>query len=152
MSESLLPSTFRLAANVAHEQFEDEHIVVNLESGKYYALRAEGGDIWALVMAGLDGDTIAAQIASAYSGPVADIAASVSSFLDRLIEEALLVPVPGAAAASTAAALAPRHRAFATPSFELHNDLQDLLLLDPIHEVDPAGWPVLRKDQSDDQR
>ena len=149
MSDSASTSSFRLAANVAHESFEDEHIVVNLESGKYYALRAEAADIWVLVLAGLDVAAIGTELARAYSGEAGEIARAVSTFLDLLVAEALLTPTP--AAPATATSIPARHRAFTTPTFELHHDLQDLLLLDPIHEVDAAGWPVMQKEQSDDQ-
>jgi hypothetical protein len=151
MSESASTSSFRLAANVAHEAFEDEHIVVNLESGKYYALRAEAADVWVLVLAGLDKAGIGAEMARAYSGEAADIGREVSAFLDLLVGEALLAPTPAAATPAAATTIPARHRAFSTPTFELHHDLQDLLLLDPIHEVDAAGWPVMQKEQSDDQ-
>ena len=151
MSESASTSSFRLAANVAHESFEDEHIVVNLESGKYYALRAEAADVWVLVVAGLDAAGIGAEIARAYSGEAGEIRREVSTFLDLLVAEALLTPIPAAATPATVTSIPARHRAFRTPTFELHHDLQDLLLLDPIHEVDAAGWPVMQKEQSDDQ-
>ena len=32
-------------------------------------------------------------------------------------------------------------RAFAEPRVETFSDLQDLFLVDPIHDVDEAGWP-----------
>ncbi len=32
--------------------------------------------------------------------------------------------------------------AFEAPVLESYSDMQDLLLLDPIHDVDDAGWPV----------
>ena len=35
---------------------------------------------------------------------------------------------------------------FSTPHFDIHNDMQDLLMLDPIHEVDESGWPSLKPD------
>jgi hypothetical protein len=30
---------------------------------------------------------------------------------------------------------------FAPPRLEVFDDLQDLFLVDPIHDVDEAGWP-----------
>ena len=33
---------------------------------------------------------------------------------------------------------------FEAPILHKYTDMQDLLLLDPIHEVDEAGWPVAR--------
>ncbi len=32
--------------------------------------------------------------------------------------------------------------AFAPPRLQRYTDMQDLLLLDPIHDVDEVGWPV----------
>jgi hypothetical protein len=36
--------------------------------------------------------------------------------------------------------------AFVAPVLHKHTDMQDLLLLDPIHEVDETGWPSVKKD------
>jgi len=36
--------------------------------------------------------------------------------------------------------------AFEKPKLQKFTDMQDLLLLDPIHEVDEAGWPHTRND------
>ncbi len=35
-------------------------------------------------------------------------------------------------------------RAYTVPALTRYDDLDDLLLLDPIHEVDDAGWPIAR--------
>ena len=35
---------------------------------------------------------------------------------------------------------------YTAPAVQKYDDLEDLLLLDPIHEVDEAGWPVARAD------
>ena len=39
----------------------------------------------------------------------------------------------------------PAHQArgaYRTPVLSIYTDMQDLLLLDPIHDVDQAGWPT----------
>ena len=33
---------------------------------------------------------------------------------------------------------------FAPPRLEKYSDLEDLLVLDPIHDVDEAGWPIAK--------
>jgi hypothetical protein len=38
---------------------------------------------------------------------------------------------------------------FAAPALNTFSDMQELLLLDPIHEVDEAGWPVARQTTGD---
>ena len=35
---------------------------------------------------------------------------------------------------------------FEAPILHKYTDMQDLLLLDPIHEVDEAGWPSVKPD------
>ncbi len=36
--------------------------------------------------------------------------------------------------------------AFEAPKLEKFTDMQDLVLLDPVHEVDDVGWPAARPD------
>ena len=31
---------------------------------------------------------------------------------------------------------------FTTPTLEIFSDMQDILLLDPVHDVDERGWPI----------
>jgi hypothetical protein len=62
--------------------------------------------------------------------------------LVQLQQENLIVPVDG----ETAVDLQPSNNGHDKPSFTpplLHkySDMQELLLLDPIHDVDEAGWP-----------
>lgn len=38
------------------------------------------------------------------------------------------------------------HPDFETPALHKYSDMQDLLLLDPIHEVDDTGWPSPKND------
>lgn len=138
------PSYFKPALNIAHEIFEGEIIVVNLESGKYYAMRREAADIFHLCLQHASANEIASCLAASYGGDATRIASSAQSFLAKLQHEGLLTQSPSrpgdAAPTIPTQSLAP----FAEPEFEVHNDMQDLLMLDPIHEVDTAGWPVIK--------
>jgi hypothetical protein len=60
-----------------------------------------------------------------------------------LLENGLLVALEdGAPAASPLELPASEMREFQPPVLESYSDMQDILLLDPIHEVDDkAGWP-----------
>jgi hypothetical protein len=78
-------------------------------------------------------------------------------FVARLVEERLLLveapardtgargdPTPpraGSAAVSTGA-----RRSYAPPDVHKYDDLEELLRLDPVHDVDEVGWPVPRRD------
>ena len=131
---------------VMHETIEGEVIVVDLTTGSYYSLRAAGAEIWHALERGLPYDDIAGAVTGRYEGAPAEIAAAVSGFLRELSEEGLIESGDGAGEASPveisppAQDDRPRER-FQPPVLEKHTDMQDLILLDPVHEVDARGWP-----------
>jgi hypothetical protein len=59
------------------------------------------------------------------------------AFVAELAAEELVVAAPAAEAASETAAPAP----YAKPELNKYTDMQQLLLADPLHEVEEAGWP-----------
>ncbi len=72
---------------------------------------------------------------------------AVGQFLDELKQEALIIPTTEPLAQSrtgTTAELAGNtvwEKSFEAPILHKFTDMQELLLLDPIHEVDETGWP-----------
>jgi hypothetical protein len=72
------------------------------------------------------------------------VAAELSAFIESLEAEQLVVPDPLDA---TGAPLAPAGPALPWEplALETFTDMQELILLDPVHEVEPSqGWPVAR--------
>jgi hypothetical protein len=66
-------------------------------------------------------------------------------FLEELVVEKLLIPVDtdGEARAPNTEAVVTR-APFDAPVLEKYTDMQDLVLLDPVHDFDAAeGWPRL---------
>jgi Coenzyme PQQ synthesis protein D (PqqD) len=148
MSDSARPGTtgatrYQVCSpQVIHETIDREVVIINLESGNYYSLRGTGARVWAGV-AGLAGTgEIAADLARAYEG-VPDAGASVADFLADLEAEGLIAPVPdGSHIHPTWSPEGPAEDPFQAPVLERFTDMQDLILLDPVHEVDEAeGWP-----------
>ena len=137
---------YRVNSKVVHEAFEDELVIVNLDNGNYYTLSTVGADVWALIGAGATTGEIMSQIAGAYAGDIATIRGGVTQLVDSLVAEDLIMPDPTPAPAPSSSAV-PRaengqRRVFETPVLQKYMDMQALLLLDPIHEVDEAGWPL----------
>ncbi len=128
---------------VAFELFADDAVLVDFDRGRYYALNVSGRDVWEILGAG---PASAAEIARRLAPDAADGLSSVAAFLDRLVEIGLAFRVEGApvvgGAAGVSAKAAPSPRgAFTPPKVDEYTDLEDLLLLDPIHDVAPDGWP-----------
>lgn len=139
------PQSYRInEKNVAHEILEGEAILIQFETGHYYSLKETAAQVWASLTAG----ATVGEIIATFQNATTEVAESIQSFLARLAEEGILSPVDdGEAATRTETALpAPDSVAFAPLVFEKYNDMQQLLLSDPIHEVDDRGWPHTQPD------
>jgi hypothetical protein len=149
---------FRInAPRVIHEPFEHEVILVNLDTGRYYCLQKTGVDLWNGLMDSASVGELVDAFAAAYDAPAELISTAVVEAIETFRREDLVVDVPSADRAVSDWHVRPSSgRPFEPPTLETYTDMQDLLLLDPIHEVDEAGWPVpadpARKDPSTSQQ
>ena len=122
--------------DVAAEDFDGEFVVLDLASGKYFSLAGSSAIVWRGLMAGHSVETLCASL------PADDPRrAGVAGLVASLVSHELIIPAtpdqPGPA--SIADELAAGPEGFGIEVFE---DLSDLLVADPIHDVDPqAGWP-----------
>jgi hypothetical protein len=101
--------------DVLDEVFDGEAVLVNLRTGRYYALDAAATAVWRAVVAG---------------EPLPE---GTGAFARRLVEEELAVgDVPDGVGDDGG------------PVMEVFTDMEDILLLDPIHDVDydAAGFPA----------
>jgi hypothetical protein len=128
--------------NVVAENFGDEIVAVNLDTGVYYSMHGSAATIWKLLQEGQAVDHIAAALAAAHDAAAATIAADVDAFLDRLVDEKLVVGTAAAGVAPAPSLPTGERRPYAAPAIDVHSDMQDILLLDPVHDVDEAGWPL----------
>lgn len=130
--------------DVVQEELEGEVIVVHLVSGSYYSLTKSGADVWKRLISGQTAAAIVDQLTELTDGTRSVIGPAVDQFVADLVAEQLLVPAaPGTAGLSLAAGTTPGERSpFEAPRFEKFTDMQELLLVDPIHEVAEAGWPL----------
>ncbi|HEY1238377.1 MAG TPA: PqqD family protein [Solirubrobacterales bacterium] len=128
------------SANVHSKVFDDEVIVLEMKTGTYFSLRGSGVDIWQLVEGNASPAGIARALAARYDAPEATIATSVDALIEELAGAELIVGdgsiEPGGAVTEVAA-----RSPFDPPQIERFTDMQELLLIDPIHEVDDTGWP-----------
>jgi hypothetical protein len=134
---------------VFHETFDGEVVVINLKSGNYYSLQGSAAYLWSRLVAGAAGGEILDNLAALYPRQAETIEKELEAFIGLLLDEELLVP--NATAAAPEAQDAPEENeldleCFQKPELNRYTDMQELLLLDPIHEVDDLGWPARAKD------
>lgn len=142
---SSLPEAIRInAPNVVSEVFEQEVVVVNLESGCYFSLMGSAPTIWMVLERGaIRIDQLIETLIQAYDCNNEECRSEIAGFLNQLLEQQLIVPADPEEAGNTTNSPSTAERTlFQPPVLEVFTDLQDILLLDPIHDVDDAGWPV----------
>ncbi|MEQ1900306.1 MAG: PqqD family protein [Devosia sp.] len=122
--------------NVASEDFDGEFVVLDLASGKYFGLSGGSALVWRAMLAGHSVNTLCANLAEGDARR-----AQIAGLLATLMENGLIVAASDGrvAPAELAAELSGVEGPFLVETFD---DLADLMLTDPIHDVDQeAGWP-----------
>ena len=137
---------YTIAPTVIHEVFDDEVVLADLDHGTYYSVGGSGVDAWIGIRDGVPIRRVAEAIAAASGADAAAVDVELQRLVDDLVAEALIAP-DGLAADATDDAAAPSvaSTTFVPPTFERFTDMQQLLVLDPIHDVDDSGWPVPRE-------
>jgi hypothetical protein len=135
-------------AKVVHETIEDEVLIINTESGAYYSLRGSAASIWSGIERGLSGPMLRAALLRRYTAGEAEIAAAIDPFVAELLAEDIVVlaDAPNVETPLPAVDLAEAPpEPFVRPAIEKFSEMADLLTLDPIHDVDAAGWPYTKQ-------
>lgn len=123
---------------------DNEVILVNLEKGYYYSLLGTAVEIWSGITAGISLNTIISELSTCYTQSTKDIAEAVQGFLAELIQEEILKPCQQAPISEKSGQWHMQKKGgmqFSSPVMERYVDLEELLLLDPVHDVDEMGWP-----------
>jgi len=137
------------AQQVIHEIIDGEVIIINLGTGTYYSLKGSAAHIWELIQqpAGVHRLDLIEALAARFESSHSELEAAVTPFLAELGNEGLVTwteqaPGRGPDAAPVASNGHEGERyGFTPPALEKFTDMQDLVLLDPVHEVDQTGWP-----------
>jgi hypothetical protein len=125
--------------HVINEVIDGEAVIINLGSGDYFSLRGSGSYIWQAIDAGADTAAIVAAFTAAGLGSDDVVEPAVLGLVEQLVAEGLVVAADDGP--SDPVLTPPEGTTFEAPALEKFTDMQDLILLDPVHEVDDRGWP-----------
>lgn len=137
------------APSVVAEVIDGEAVIMNLESGHYFSARGSGALVWEWLEQGHSTETVAAVLSERHAASAAEVREQVTKFVDELVANQLVREAPASAAPLDAvldAAGAPEE--WSPPTLSTYTDMEDLLLLDPIHDVGAAGWPMPKTDEA----
>jgi hypothetical protein len=137
--------------NVVSETIDGETVIVSLLRGTYYSLDRVGADVWNLIEREFSVVKIVMAITQQFNGDPELIESSVKTLIAQLGAEELISPVNGELGEDHLPEASPDSTAskeeFVPPVLQKYSDMQELLMLDPIHEVDETeGWPQKREE------
>lgn len=131
-----------LSRHLTHERLDGEVIIINLQTGLYFSLSGSAADLWSLADDGLPVEQWISALDGQFSSPV--MSEDIEGFLGTLMDNGLVEilessdPMPGR---SIDLPDDYARGAWTGPVLEVFEDLQDLILVDPIHDVSDDGWP-----------
>lgn len=131
-------------ANVSWERLAGEVIAIQLATGHYYSMGGVAADIWTLLVNAGTSDDIAQYLASYYQMPE-----NAKTEIEHFLVNARAVKLLKLSQREDAFATRDLPDDFArntwvTPILQEYTDLQDLILVDPVHDTKATGWPELK--------
>jgi Coenzyme PQQ synthesis protein D (PqqD) len=157
MSETARPARLKLSADVLHETIDGEVIVIDLTTGTYYSLRGTAAEVWELVKQspGMSLGELTEALVVRYTRNGHNVEGAVVSFVAQLRDEGLVVTDKTATGTTVVPVVEPSAgtaHEFTAPVLDKYTDMQDLVLIDPVHDVSQAGWPHLPSTAADSSR
>ena len=140
-------SVFEVRPTVRHERLDDEVIAIDLESGAYFVLDDVAAVCWSILAAGGTLDAAVDATVACFDVASETVQRDVEGFVDELVRVGLLAPADGSPERARVPHTEQDDRAYKPPAIERFDDLEELLVLDPIHEVEEAGWPATPADR-----
>ncbi|HEY1605296.1 MAG TPA: PqqD family protein [Allosphingosinicella sp.] len=130
------------APDVVGEIVDGEAIIMHLGRGYYYSLEGSGALIWGGIERRMPAGSIADALAARFGIDPSQARETTGALLDDLLSHKLVRPAGQPGQEADLSEIPVPGGLYAEPRLEIFTDLQDLLLLDPIHDVDDAGWPI----------
>ena len=130
-------------ASVAHEAFDEETVLINLERGTYFSLRGSAPALWLLLQQPVSVEGLVGVLAREVPALPADAGVTIGAMLDQLEAEGCVLKLDTPEQLPTdLAPIALLGGSFSRPEVQTFHDLQELIVIDPVHEVaDFDGWP-----------
>jgi len=128
--------------NILSDVFGEEVVLVNLDSGMYYSLRGSATQIWIRLFNQYSLIEILADLIQIYQVTENQLIADINLFVTQLLELKIIKTATDAERKEIDFISKDVLIDYSTPVVEIFSDMQEILLLDPVHDVDKSGWPI----------
>ncbi|MFN8575409.1 MAG: PqqD family protein [Candidatus Sericytochromatia bacterium] len=127
------------------ETLNDEAILINLENGNYYTLNKTGTIIWQSIEKNYSRQQIIIDLNNRFVNDSNLIEDEALKFINTLISEQIIIEENSTNTLNIEDLnSAEKKELFIIPSIEKYDDMQAMLLADPIHDVEEEGWPLVK--------
>jgi hypothetical protein len=136
---------------IVHDLIDHEVVVIDFNTGSYYSFEGASAALWSMVAEESSLVEIIERFGGRNENGSSELKTAVTNFLGQLVLENLIMEESGDGSTGLTV---PRPEApidatsFTGFRFQKFSDMNQLLLLDPIHDVTTAGWPHLPADAS----
>lgn len=139
---------YHFNSRVAADLFDSEIIIANLDTGLYYTLN---GTVLQMLkeLPFKDSSSVIDSIISLFPNNQAEVKDDLNKIWNELLDEKLIVHDESTKGQKQIEIVAPVE--FVPSKLNRYADMQDLLMLDPIHEVDEEGWSIQGEDKLADE-
>lgn len=119
------------------ELVDGEYVVINLDSGKYYNIVGLGAQVFQYLTLGVPVSALHLAMSEDNS-----VLSQLDQFISQAVDEGMLKAAVIADTLELPKPVLDKALGIETLTINVYTDMQELLVLDPIHEVDEAqGWP-----------
>lgn len=121
----------------AAKVFDDEAIVINVVTGRYYDLEGTGAYAWMMLTAGASMADVAAALCQRFDVDLETARRDVERLVERLLAEELIVADSDVVRPAQATPSVTVRAPYSPPALATYTDMEDLLTVDPPL---PAGY------------
>lgn len=127
---------------VVYEVLSSEVILIDFNTGNYYTLTHVAKQVWQGIEQTMSLEAIAQLLSDRYKKELSVVLSDLEKFFEQLVAAGL---IEGSTEIeplfSDVMGIEFDQLGYEAPRLQEYSDVQNLLLLDPIHEVTEAGWP-----------
>jgi len=134
---------------VVSDIIDGEAVMLHRTYGDYFSADGVGSLIWQWIGEGRSRSQILNMLNASFSASLAEIATAVDSFLADLVAHKLVRETVEGDKSATETLIEPQTKPeaeFVRPTLHVYSDIRNIMLLDPIHDVDEnIGWPMPKR-------
>jgi len=132
---------FQVNPKIICENIDGEVIMINLDKGLYYSMHQVAAQVWGLLEKGAQTEQIINTLVNHYKANTQAVANDIKQLLEQLAKVKLVAVVSELQQSTQSFELTDAPATYSKPQLEEYTDMQELLLIDPVHQVDDEGWP-----------